>query len=412
MSDSQVAEMLSDLALITVVALLVGRLARLLGQPPVLGEIVAGILMGPTLLHGAVARDLFPTGVRPSLGALSDVGLVVFMFVVGLEFDHERVRGCGRVATSIASGAMLLPFGLGSLLALDLAAREHPAHRLAFVLFLGVALSITAFPVLARILADRGMTASLLGAIALSAAAICDLAAWMMLAVVQAIAGGTGHHWLVLLVLPYGIALRYALRRLTARFGSVLTEHSGPVLALVLAGLLGSAALTQAVGLHFVFGAFLFGLALPREGTEELRAQLRERTTGATTLLMPVYFVVAGFSVDLSRINGAALGELALILAAAIVGKFLGAFAGARSQGLQNRQSAIIATLMNSRGLTELIVLSVGLEAGLISQKLYTLMVVTAIVTTAMTGPLLRWLAGPDGVVERARTVDQTRALR
>jgi Kef-type K+ transport system membrane component KefB len=411
MSDSQVAQMLFDLALITVVALLVGRLARFLGQPPVLGEIVAGILMGPTLLNGAVARDLFPTGVRPSLGALSDVGLVVFMFVVGLEFDHERVRGCGRVATSIAAGALLLPFGLGCLLALDLVAREHPAHRLAFVLFLGVALSITAFPVLARILADRGMTASLLGAIALSAAAICDLAAWTMLAVVQAIAGGTGKHWLVVLVLPYGIVLRYGLRRLSGRLAA-LAQHSGALLALILAGLLGSAALTQALGLHFVFGAFLFGLALPREGTEELRARLLERTTGATTLLMPVYFVVAGFNVDLTRINGAAIGELALILATAIVGKFLGAFVGARSQGLRNRQSAVLATLMNTRGLTELIVLSVGLQAGLISQKLYTLLVVTAVVTTAMTGPLLRWLAGPADVAEHARILDQSPALR
>lgn len=396
MTDSQVAAVLFDLALIGVAALAVGRLARAFGQPPVLGELVAGILLGPSLAHGAVARDLFPGDVRPYLGALADIGLVLFMFVVGLEFDHRLLRGSGRTTTAIASGAMLLPFALGSLLALGLAARQHPAHRLGFVLFVGVALSITAFPVLARILADRGMTATLLGTIALSAAAICDLVAWTALAAVQALVGGTGNHWLVLAVLPFAVVLRLGLR-LAVRTLRVRRANDKTLLALVLAGLLTSAGVTQAVGLHFVFGAFLFGLVLPREGTERLRGRLLEYTAGATTLLMPVYFVVAGFSVDLSKVGGAGLAELALILLAAIVGKFAGAYLGARSQRLPARRSAELATLMNTRGLTELIALSVGLRAGLISTDFYTLMAVMAVVTTAMAGPLLRWLSVAQG---------------
>lgn len=394
MTDSQIAALLYDIAFIAVVALLMGRLARALGQPAVLGEIIAGILVGPTVAHGMVARHLFPADVRPFLSALADIGLVLFMFAVGMEFDHARLRGSGRITTATAVGAMLLPFALGLLLSLYLATTQHPANRLGFTLFIGVALSITAFPVLARILADRGRATTLLGTIALSSAAICDVAAWTMLAAVQVIVGGTRDHWQVLLMVPFAVVLRFgvgpALGRLLARRP---TDTS--MVALVLAGALASAGATQAIGLHSVFGAFLFGLVMPREGTDAFRARLLDRTTGATTLLMPVYFVVAGFSVDLSRIGGADLVRLVLILATAIVGKFAGAFLGARSQGLPTRRSAELATLMNTRGLTELVALSIGLQAGLLSPDLYSLMVVMAVVTTAVSGPLLRWLSDP-----------------
>lgn len=397
MTDMQVAVLLLDVALIVVVARLIGRLAHALGQPAVLGEIIAGILVGPTLFHGAIAHTLFPTDVRPYLGALSDIGLALFMFVVGLEFDFGRLRGSGRIAATTSVGATLLPFGLGLLLSLYLAGDHHPANRLGFMLFTAVAVSITAFPVLARILTDRGMNRTLLGTIALSSAAVCDLAAWTMLAAVQAITGsGNPHHWLVLLVIPFAVLLRYAVRPVLAL---MLARQNAPRLgpfAVVLAGLLASAGFTQFVGLHFVFGAFLFGLILPREGTEAFRAQLLERVQGVTTLLLPVYFIITGLNVDLSHVGTAGLADLGLIMVVAITGKFAGAFLGARTQGLPTRRSAVLATLMNTRGLTELIALSVGLQMGVLDRQLYSLMVVMAVVTTAMSGPLLRWLVGPE----------------
>jgi Kef-type K+ transport system membrane component KefB len=396
MTDTQVAMLLIDVALIVVVARLVGRLAQAIGQPAVLGEIIAGILLGPTLFHGTIAHTLFPADVRPYLSALSDIGLVLFMFVVGLEFDFRRLRGSGRIAATTSVAATVLPFGLGLLLSLYLAGEHHPANRLGFMLFTGVAVSITAFPVLARILTDRGMNRTLVGTIALSCAAVCDLAAWTMLAAVQAITGDGRDHWLVLLVVPFVALLRYGLRPALAwLLARQDTLRFGPV-TIVLAGLFASAAATQAVGLHFVFGAFLFGLMLPRQGTEAFRERLLERAESATTLLLPMYFIVAGLKVDLSHVGTTGLVELALIMATAIAGKFGGTFLGARCQGLPARRSAVLATLMNTRGLTELIALSIGLRMGVLNGQLYSLMVVMAVVTTAMSGPLLSWLVGPE----------------
>lgn len=396
MTDGQVALLLCDVALIVLAALLVGRLAHAIGQPPVIGEILVGILLGPTLFHGAISHTLLPVDIRPYITALADFGLVLFMFVIGLEFDPARLRGTGRMAATVAAGATVLSFGLGLLLALYLADHHHPVNRLGFLLFVGVSVAITAFPVLARILVDQRMNATLLGTIALSAAAVADLAAWTMLALAQAITSGAGNHWLVLLVIPIAAFLRYAVR---PALGWLLTRpgiRPSGAAALVLAGLLASAAATQIVGLHFVFGAFLFGLILPREGTQAIRDQLVAGLQGATTLLLPLYFVVTGLNVDLSQVRATGLIELGLIMATAITGKFAGTFLAARVQGLPARRSAVLATLMNTRGLTELIALSVGLQMGVLDRQLYSLMVVMAVVTTAMAGPLLRWLTGPE----------------
>ncbi|USQ86259.1 cation:proton antiporter [Streptomyces phaeoluteigriseus] len=397
MTDLQAAILLADLALIVVVAQLAGRVARALGQPPVLGEIVGGILVGPTLFNGALAETLFPHDVRPYLGALADLGLVLFMFIVGLEFDFSRLRGSGRVASVTALGATVVPFGLGCLLALHLAGTHESSDRLSFVLFIGVALSVTAFPVLARILEDRGMAGTALGAIALSAAAACDLAVWTMLSFVQAMVDGDGRgHWRVILVIPFALFLYFCvrplLRRLLTRRGSdgALTTTSRAVL---LTGLFASAAVTQLLGLHFVFGAFLFGLVVPRIEGSGYRQEVMRDTRFATGLLLPVYFIVAGLKVDLSGVGVPGLGELTLIMLVAVVGKFGGAWLAARSQGLPSRSSAVLATLMNTRGLTELVALSVGLQAGILDERLYSLMVVMAVVTTAAAGPLLAWLA-------------------
>jgi Kef-type K+ transport system membrane component KefB len=407
-TELQVGILLADLALIVVVAWVIGRVARAFGQPAVIGEIIAGILVGPSLFHGAIAHTLFPMDVRPYLSALANLGLVLFMFVVGLELDFGRLRSSGRIAGATAAGSTLVPFALGLLLALYLARSHHPANLLGFMLFIGVAVSVTAFPVLARILTDRGMNRTRLGAIALSSAAVCDLAAWTMLAVVQAIVGGAqrNHWWLVLLLIPYAVVLvtcgRPLLNRLLTRKGPDRPLSTGS-LAIVLTGVLVSSAVTQLLGLHFVFGAFLFGLVMPRLENAGFRDELLHLTQFATTLLLPVYFIVAGLTVDLSRVGASGLLELGLIMVVAVTGKFSGAWIGARTQGLASRRSAVLAILMNTRGLTELVLLSVGQQIGVLDNRLYSLMVVMAVVTTAMTGPLLRWLAGEDAETPRLK---------
>ena len=405
MTDRQVALLLADLALILVLAKTVGMIARRLRQPAVIGEIVAGILVGPTLLHGEIAHTLFPLDVRPYLTALADLGLVLFMFVVGIEFDHAKLRGRSRVTAATAIGSSLIPFGLGTLLALYLIADHQTTSKVGFFLFIGTAMSVTAFPVLARILSERGLASTLIGTIAMSAAAFCDIVAWSLLALVQVIVGNDHQpHWLILLLIPYLLIMFLAVRPLLRRVlttgpgGGVLTPRN---FAIVLTGLLVSAAITQFAGLHFIFGAFLFGLVMPRSATETLRVELIRRTEFGTTLLLPVYFVVTGFNVDLSHLGASGGVELVLIILVAIAGKFGGAFLGARTQGLPNRPAATLATLMNTRGLTELVALTVGLQIGVLDKQLYSLMVVMAVVTTTMSGPIINWLRPPtDPIVE------------
>ncbi|GAB1338226.1 hypothetical protein ACE1SV_48160 [Streptomyces sp. E-15] len=392
MTTNQLFALFSDLALILVLAHLLGAVAQRLSQPAVIGEVLAGILLGPTLLGRTASEFLFPTGVRPMLTALADVGMAVFMFIVGLELDRKLLRGTGRLAATISVSCILLPFGLGTLLALMLADDNAPDHRLGFVLFMGTAMSVTAFPVLARILTDRKMQHTPVGGLALACAAIGDVLAWCMLAVVVGLAGGGGaDQWLLPLLVPYaGVmvwVVRPLLRRLVAAQGSHL---SPPVLTAVLAGVLLSGAVTERIGLHFIFGAFLFGVVMPKDSTERLRADITDRIGHVSNrLLLPVFFIIVGLKVDLSDLGRAGWLDFALIMLVAVTGKFLGAFLGARAHGVTARQSAVLATLMNTRGLTELIILTAGLQLGVLNERLYSLMVVMAVVTTAMAGPLL-----------------------
>ncbi len=393
MTTDQATMLLAGLAVIVVLARLLGALASRLGQPPVIGEVLAGVLVGPTLLPEVVGRTLFPLDVRPLLTALAGIGIALFMFLVGLELDRKLLRGSGKIAVSVSLGSIVLPFALGAALGLYLI-RSHPNdNRLGFVLFMGAAMSVTAFPVLARILADRNMSRTHLGRLALTCAAVDDVLAWSTLAVVVAISGGGGaEQWRLALVVPYALVMMFLVRPLLRR--TVSGDNVTPsALAAVLAVVLLSGAATEWIGLHYIFGAFLAGVLMPRQGTELLRSRLTDRIGSLnSTLLLPVFFVVAGLKVDLSEVRLSGLGELGLILLVAIGGKFAGAFTAARLNGLPERQSATLAVLMNTRGLTELIILTVGLQLGVIDGSLYSLMVVMAVVTTAMAGPLLTWL--------------------
>jgi Kef-type K+ transport system membrane component KefB len=403
MSLSAVQLLLADVAIVIVLARLLGVAAKRLGQPAVLGEILAGILLGPTFFHGHLTKTLFPTALISPLTALADIGLVLFMFVVGYEVDLRLIRGRERVAVGVSTGSLALPLLFGSLLGIWLAHRHHVAHVSTFALFIGTAMSATAFPVLARILTDRGLHRTRIGGIALASAAIADVLAWTLLAVVVALASG-GAPWKVLLAIPYAAAMflivRPLLREVTKAYlrAGRLTPN---ILATVLGALLFSCYATNWMGLHFIFGAFLFGIVMPREDALALREEILQRLEQVSVLvLLPIYFVVSGLSINLSKIGNAGLVELGAILVVAIVAKLVGAYIGAVVNGVRGRNAGVIATLMNTRGLTEIVILGVGLQLKILTPPLYTLMVVMALVTTAMSGPLLKWIY-PDRVMER-----------
>lgn len=394
MTSQQTAMLLFGLAVILAAAHLLGALARRFDQPPVIGEILAGILLGPSLFHGALSARLFPVDVRPPLTALADIGVAVFMFVVGLEVDHTLLRAKQRTAVGVALGSMALPFCLGSLLALYLWHDHTAPTRLGFILFVGAAMSITAFPVLARILTDRGMQRTELGGLAMAAAAIGDVVAWCLLAAILALTDGQ-QSWHILLMLPYIPVMLFVVRpllgRLTTTRGGTDRGLTVALLVVLILLVLVSGGLTEWFGLHFIFGAFLAGAIMPRAGTRRLRAEIRDRIGMVSgVLLLPVYFAVAGLNVNLSTVSARGFGELGLVLVVAIGAKFAGGYAGARASGQPGRSAMTLGVLMNTRGLTELIILSVGLQLHLLDTSLYSLMVVMAVITTAMTGPLLR----------------------
>ncbi|MFI7541929.1 cation:proton antiporter [Actinoplanes sp. NPDC049599] len=405
MTSHAVGQLLLGLAVIIVLARVLGALARKVGQPPVVGEIIAGILIGPSIFGTLVSDRFFPADIRPALAGLANVGLVLFMFIVGYELDQSLVRGRQRIAVSVSIGSVLAPLGLGFALALWLAGRHGVTDVLPFALFIGAAMAVTAFPVLARIVADRGLIRTEVGGLALASAAVDDVIAWSLLAVVVAVGTADGGlPWQVLGVVPFLIVMfrwvRPALRRLAAareRAGRLTPD----VLAVILIGLLVSCYLTEIMGLHAIFGAFVFGAVMPRAGGEALRHEILERLEQVSVLLLlPVFFVVAGLQVDLSTVDGGALLELGLILLVAIAGKFLGAYAGARLNRVGPRQAGALATLMNTRGLTEIVILSVGLQLAIIDRQIFSMMVVMALVTTVMAGPLLA-LIYPGRVVAR-----------
>jgi Kef-type K+ transport system membrane component KefB len=402
MKDPQVQLLLFDLALIIILARLFGAAAKRLGQPPVLGEIVAGILLGPTLFAGAITKALFPLPMIAPLTAIANIGLVLFMFVVGYEVDLNLVQGREKVAAGVALGSIFAPLVLGIGLGAYFASTEHVHNHLTFIAFFGTAMSITAFPVLARILTDRGLHRTRIGGLALAAASVDDLLAWTLLAVVVAIAGAKGNEIRLALAPVYAAAIIFLVRpglRWLANVYKRQGKLTPTVLASILAALLLSGYATDWMGVKFIFGAFIFGIVMPRD--VPLREAILERLENISVIVfLPVFFVIAGLSVNLSGIGLSGLADLGLIMLVAVAGKFGGAYYGARLTGVRRRQAGALASLMNTRGLTEIVILTVGLQLHILDKTLYSLMVVMAIVTTAMAGPLLRVIY-PNRIMER-----------
>lgn len=422
--DDITAIVFVDIAIILVVARLMGRLARRVRQPAVIGEIIGGLALGPSLL-GALPGDLtghlFPTDVRPYLQVVAQLGLVMFMFIIGLELDLGLIRGRGRSAAVISISSIAVPFSLG----FPLAAVLHTSHGLVggqqveflpFALFIGASMSVTAFPVLARILTERGMMRTPVGALTLACAAVDDVLAWSLLAVVLAVVASSGAWDLprillesALFVAAMVVFVRPALDRFIASRRRRSPELGPEVMAVVLVGMLLCSFATAKIGIHQIFGAFLFGAVMPRDAQGELLSRILERLeTVSVLLLLPVFFVATGLGANVRGIGVDGLGELGLILLVACAGKFIGASLGARSQGIRGRRAATIGTLMNTRGLTELVILNVGLSFGILDEQLFTMLVVMAIVTTVMAEPILRRLY-PDSMVA-ADVADAERA--
>jgi Kef-type K+ transport system membrane component KefB len=409
------------IAAVLLAARLVGTITARLSQPRVMGEVLAGILLGPTLL-GAVwpeAKDyLFPADIVPLLSGAAQIGLAFYLFLVGMELDPRILRDRIGQAAFISNTSVAFPMALGFLVALPIYRLLSPDVRyLPFALFMGVAMSITAFPVLARILIERRMIRRPVGALAMAGAAIDDVTAWGLLALATAVAGsGKGTHAIQVIVLAalFTAAMLLVGRRVLER-ASRAYDEVGQVsilwLGTIFVAVLLSAYIAQSIGIAAIFGAFVVGLIMPRRAglTDDVS---RRFENFVVLVLLPLFFVVTGLKTQVTALNRPELWLLTLLLiAVAIAGKFLGATFAARYGGFSLRDSAAIGTLMNTRGLTELIVLNIGLDLGVISTQLFTMLVVMALVTTFMAGPILK-LLDPRGELSEPVEEELRRAER
>lgn len=396
--------LLLQIAVVLISARVVGYIFRLVRQPQVVGEMAAGILLGPSLLGWAApefSAFLFAPASLVHLNTISQLGLLLFMFLVGVEFDPKLMRGRGHTALVTSHVSIVAPFFLGSVLALYLYPRlsDSSVTFEGFALFMGAAMSVTAFPVLARILVERNLLRTKVGAVTIACAAVDDVTAWSILAVVIALVRSHAVET-PLSVTLIGTAVYVLLMVTVVRRGFGWLEQryhnegrlSQDTLAILLLLLLASAWTTERLGIHALFGAFCLGAVSPKERgfVHELTAKLEDVTV---VLLLPLFFANAGLRTSIGLVSGGEMwGFFGLIMLVAVAGKFGGSTLSARLTGLTWREASALGILMNTRGLMELVILTIGLDLGIISPALFAMMVMMALITTAMTTPLLQWL--------------------
>jgi Kef-type K+ transport system membrane component KefB len=405
------------LLVIVLTARLFGALFQWVKQPPVIGEVIAGIALGPSLL-GRIAPEVseyvLPASVAPFLGTIAQVGVILFMFIVGMELDTSLLRKKTHAALAISHASIIAPFVLGSAAALwiypKLATRDVPFDL--FALFMGVAMSITAFPVLARILTDRGIHKTRLGVLAISCAAVDDVTAWCLLALMVSMAQSRVTGALVTIALTGGyIAFMFLVLRplvqKAVRAQEVTQKLGKNAVAVVFVALLLSALATEYIGIHAIFGAFLLGAVIPHDSL--LSRRLNEKLEDVVlVLLLPAFFAFTGMRTKIGLVSGLDHWlTCAVIIAVACAGKFGGSALAARMTGLGWRDAMSLGALMNTRGLMELVVLNIGLELGVISETLFAMMVIMALVTTFATSPLLSLLQR-DEVLANPHAVPRT----
>jgi len=394
------ARLLLQFIVIILATRAVGSLFSKFGQPSVIGELTAGIILGPSLfgwLWPDAFQFLFPKQSLGNLQLFSQIGVCVFMFVVGMELDLAHVREKARTAFVVSHVGIVVPFLLGFGAAFLL----YPSYAapgdsfVAFALFMGIAMSITAFPVLARILADRGLTKTPLGALAITCAAVGDATAWTVLALVVAVARAAGlastFFNLILLVLFVALMLLVVRPRL-GKWLKVEKADGAPghgVIAAILVLMTASALTTQIIGIHALFGAFLAGVVMPQK--KEFRDYLAVRLENFSGIfLLPLFFAFSGLRTSVGLLNDAGSWlAFAGIIAVAVVGKLGGSMMAARLTGSNWNDAFALGALMNTRGLVELVALNIGYDLGILPPRIFSMMVLMALGTTFMTGPLL-----------------------
>ena len=397
-------QLVLQIAVILVAARLVGFLFQKIHQPQVMGEMVAGILLGPSLLGWVapgVSAALFPPASLSYLNALSQVGLVVFMFVVGLALNPSDLRGYGHAAVLTSHVSIVAPFCLGGLTALYLYPRlsDDGVTFTGFALFMGAAMSITAFPVLARILTERGLLRSRMGTMAIACAAVDDVTGWCILAyivVLVRVTHAARPAWVTIAgSLAYVLIMVFVVRRILPAFEREFRKRnrlSDNLVAVIVVLVLVSALATEWLGIHLLFGAFLMGAIMPK--TPEFTHYLLHKFESVTVvLLLPLFFAFTGLRTRIGVGGGRAIWFYsAIVIVVAITGKLGGSMFAARLAGMPWREAASLGILMNTRGLMELVILNIGLDIGVISPAMFSIMVLMALVTTFMTTPLLEWV--------------------
>lgn len=394
------AILLAQIITIILVARVFGWVFKKIGQPSVIGEIIAGIVLGPSLLglyFPEFSAALFPVESLGNLKFLSQIGLILFMFVIGMELDLKVLKNKANEAVVISHASIVIPFALGIGLSYFVYDQFAPQgiKFLSFSLFMGIALSITAFPVLARIVQERGIHKTKLGAIVITCAAADDITAWCILAVVIAIVkAGTfvSSLYIIMLAVLYVLAMIFIVKPFLKRIGDLYGSKDTiikPVVAIFFLVLIISSYATEVIGIHALFGAFMAGAIMP--DVPKFRTIFIEKVEDvALILLLPLFFVFTGLKTEIGLLNDPYLWKVTgFIILVAVVGKFMGSALAAKFVGQSWRDSLTIGALMNTRGLMELIVLNIGLELKVLTPEVFTMMVIMALVTTFMTGPAL-----------------------